>query len=101
MPKDEFDPEDPMELRGVGLLTAEDTSEAMAECFIEEFMRLAYEPAQILALFQNPHYTGMHMVLENRGETFVRAKIAEVFGWWGHPVTWPARTGQDIAPRPE
>ena len=49
MPKAEFDPEDPMELCGVGLLTPEDTTEAMAECFIEEFMRLDYDPAQILA----------------------------------------------------
>jgi len=100
MPKHELDPDDPMELCGVGLLTEEDTSEAMAECFIEEFMRLDYAPAQILALFRNPHYTGMHLVLEHRGEDFVTAKIVEVFGWWGRAVTWPARTADVAARRP-
>lgn len=100
MPKHELDPEDPLELYGVGLLTREDTSEAMTECFIEEFMRLDYRPAQILALFRNPHYTGMNMVLHNRGEPFVQAKITEVFGWWGQPVTWPTRRGDDAESKP-
>ncbi|MBL9128115.1 MAG: hypothetical protein JNL97_10730 [Verrucomicrobiales bacterium] len=87
MPKDEIDPEDPLELHGVALLTEEDTSDPMTECFVEEFMRLGYEPAQILGLFRNRHYTGPNMVLLNRGERYVRTKIAEVFGWWGRPLT--------------
>jgi hypothetical protein len=89
MPKDEHDPEDPLELRGVGFLTEDDTSEPMTECFVEEFMRLGHSPGQILALFRNPHYTGMNMVLHNRGEPFVRAKIAEVFSWWQRPMPGP------------
>lgn len=93
MPKDEFDPEDPLELRGVGLLTHEDTSEPMTECFVEEFLRLGYEAPQVLALFRNRHYTGMNMVLQNRGEDFVKAKIAEVFGWWKRPVHWGEASG--------
>jgi hypothetical protein len=40
MPKDEFDFDDPMELNGMALLSDEDTTDAMTECFIEEFMRL-------------------------------------------------------------
>lgn len=99
MPKAEFDPEDPMELCGVGLLTPEDTTEAMAECFIEEFMRLDYDPAQILALFRNPHYTGVHLALENRGEDFVKAKITEVFGWWQRVVAWPEADSTSQPPR--
>ena len=91
MPKNEIDPEDPMELCGVGLLTEEDTSEPMTECFIEEFLRLGYNAEQVLALFRNPHYTGMNMVLQNRGEPFVRDKIVEVFGWWKRPVQWEAQ----------
>ena len=100
MPKDESDPEDPLELCGVGLLTDEDTCEPMTECFVEEFMRLGHTPDGILALFRNPHYTGMHLVLEHRGEDFVKAKIVEVFGWWGRAVTWPARTADAAARRP-
>lgn len=79
-----------MELCGVGLLTAEDTSEAMTECFIEEFLRLGHNAGQILALFRDRHYTGMNMVLQNRGEDFVKAKIGEVFGWWRRDVEWAA-----------
>lgn len=101
MPKHETDPEDPMELCGVGLLTAEDTSEAMTECFIEEFLRLGYDAERLLALFRNPFYTGVNMVLQNRGEAFVRRKIAEVFGWWGRPVAWGSDSLPGQAPAPE
>src|ERR1041385_8273810 len=88
MPKDEFDFEDPFELNGVGLVCNEDTTEAMTECFVEEFMRLGPNHKQILAMFRNPHYIGMNMALEKRGEQFVRDVIAEVFARWGKPVAW-------------
>ena len=88
MPKDEFDFDDPMELNGVGIVSEEDTTEAMTECFIEEFMRLGYNHKQILALFRNPHYIGIHLALQNRGEAFVREKIMEVFTRWGRPARW-------------
>jgi hypothetical protein len=90
MPKDEFDFEDPMELNGVALFTDEDTTDAMCECFIEEFMMLGYDAARILALFRHPHYIGMNMVLQNRGEQFVREKIESIFDQWGRTVNWPA-----------
>ena len=64
MPKDEFDPDDPLELNGLAFLTQEDTTDVMCECFIEEFMRMGYNPKQILALFRNPQYLGMNLVLE-------------------------------------
>lgn len=89
MPKDEFDFDDPLELNGVGLVCEEDTTEAMTECFVEEFMRLGHNPKQILALFRNPHYLGMNMALQKRGEQFVRDTIAEVFARWGKAVAWP------------
>ena len=86
MPKDEIDPEDPMELNGIAFMTDEDTSEAMAECFVEEFMRMGYGAAGILGLFKNPFYIGVNMVLLNRGEEYVRAVIERVFARWGRPV---------------
>jgi hypothetical protein len=89
MPKDEFDFDDPLELNGVAFLTEEDTTGPMTECFIEEFMRLGYNHKQILALFRNPHYTGMNMVFQNRGEAFVRDNISEIFARWGRFVAWP------------
>lgn len=93
MPKDEFDPEDPMELCGVGILTTEDTTLPMTECFVEEFMRLGYNHKQILALFRNPYYTGMNMVIEKKGEPFVRDIISEIFAKWGRPVRWSDSAG--------
>ncbi len=89
MPKDEFDFEDPMELNGMALLSHEDTTDAMADCFIEEFMRMGYNHQQIFALFRNPHYLGLNLVLEKRGEPFVRETIAAAFAKWGRPVVWP------------
>jgi len=97
MPKDEFDFDDPLELNGVALLTDEDTSAAMAECFVEEFMRMGYSHKQILALFRNPHYLGMNMVLQNKGEPFVRDIIAEVFARWGKRVEWPPQSMTGVA----
>jgi hypothetical protein len=93
MPKDEFDFDDPMELSGVALVTEEDTTDAMCECFIEEFLRLGYHHKQILALFRNPYYLGMNLVLQNRGEQFVRDAIAEVLARWGRPVSWAGASG--------
>jgi hypothetical protein len=89
MPKDEFDFDDPFELNGVGIVSDEDTTAAMTECFVEEFMRLGHNHKQILALFRNPEYLGMHMALEKRGEQFVRDTIVEVFARRGKTVTWP------------
>jgi hypothetical protein len=88
MPKDEFDFDDPLELNGMALVTDEDTTDAMCECFIEEFLRMGYDANQILALFRNPFYTGMHMALEKRGEPFIRGFITEVFARWGKHVQW-------------
>ena len=89
MPKDEFDFEDPFELNGMALLSHEDTTDDMAECFAEEFMRMGYNHKQVLALFRNPQYLGPHMAFEKRGEPFIRDLIADVFARWGKVVTWP------------
>jgi hypothetical protein len=95
MPKDEFDFEDPFELNGMAFMTHEDTTNDMAETFIEEFLRMGYNHQQLLALFRNPHYLGPNMALEKRGEPFIRDLIADVFARWGKAVVWPvAQTSQ-------
>lgn len=95
MPKDDFDFDDPLELSGYVLLTEEDTTDLMAECFIEEFLRLGYGPKQILALFRNPHYFAPNRAMQKRGEPFIRDLIAQVCARWGRKVEWA-----DIATRP-
>jgi hypothetical protein len=74
----------------MALLSEEDTTDAMTKCFIEEFMRLGWNHKQVLALFRNPHYIGMNMVLQNRGEKYVKDFISEVFARWGKQVVWNA-----------
>lgn len=98
MPKDEFDFDDPLELNGMAFLTHEDTTDAMAETFIEEFMRMGHGHKQILALFRNPHYLGPNLALEKRGEPFIRDLIAEVFARWGTIVTWPSVPPNPLTP---
>jgi hypothetical protein len=101
MPKDEFDFEDPFELNGMAFLTQQDTTSAMAECFIEEFMRLGYGAKQILSLFRNPHYLGPNLALQKRGEPFIRDLFSEVLARWGKQVAWAdsdARHCEEIQP---
>jgi hypothetical protein len=88
MPKDEFDFDDPLELNGLVISTEEDTTDAMCECFAEEFMRMGYSGWQILALFRNEHYLGPNMALQKRGEQHVRDIIAEMFARRGRAVNW-------------
>ena len=94
MPKDEFDFEDPLELNGVSFLTEEDNTDTMCECFIEEFMSMGYNAKQVLALFRNPHYLGMNLVLEKRGEPYVRDSIKNIFARWGRIVDFSALESQ-------
>ncbi|MBE0541537.1 MAG: hypothetical protein IH623_09140, partial [Verrucomicrobia bacterium] len=100
MPKDEFDFEDPFELNGMAFMTHEDTTNDMAECFAEEFMRMGYSHKQVLALFRNPHYLGPHMAFEKRGEPFMRDLIGDVFARWGKVVTWSSATLNPLTPAP-
>ena len=101
MPKNEFDLDDPLELNGVALWTDEETQRDMAECFTEEFLRLGCNHKQLLAMFRNPHYLGLNMVLQNKGEAFVKDVIADVFARWGKRIEWPpAWSGGPETPQP-
>ena len=73
----------------MAFLSDQDTTNDMAECFTEEFMRMGYDHRQILALFRNPHYLGPNLAFEKRGEPFIRDLIADVFARRGNAVTWP------------
>lgn len=102
MPKDEFDFQDPFELNGMALLTEEDTIDPMCECFIEEFMRMGHSADHVLELFCNPQHLGMNMVLEQRGEPFIRDRITEVFARWGRSAVFQTRSaGPDAGGPPQ
>jgi hypothetical protein len=98
MPKHELDPEDPLEAVAVALPSDEDTLIPMAECFIEEFMRMGYSPEQIAGLFANPLYAGPLLVTRRHGTAFVNQLIAETFARWGRaPGCHPERPAEALS----
>ncbi len=74
------EPEDPMELVGVGLDTAPDEQalEEMARCFVEEYARMGWSGERILRMFRSPLYRGPHRILHVKGENFVRGLVDAV-----------------------
>ena len=79
MPLHEPDDTDPLELVGVRLPAATDEStRAMAECFVEEFARLGYDQHTILELFRNPEYAAAHDALRVLGEPHI-VQLAEAY----------------------
>jgi hypothetical protein len=82
MPKNECDPEDPLELHGVELATNEEGLREMAFCFAEEFMRDGWSEEKLLEMFKSPFYHGPHLVWKQKGEAFVRGVISEVANIW-------------------
>ena len=76
MPKDELDPDDPMQAMGVAL--PGDTTEAMAEAFVEEYLLMGHGDAEILALFRDRFYMAPHLVWRTKGDAWVRELIRRV-----------------------
>ncbi|MBK8267261.1 MAG: hypothetical protein IPK83_02730 [Planctomycetes bacterium] len=84
MPYDDPDPTDPMTLHGVELSIDESGAvREMAECFIEEFIRLGHSPAAILDLFLVGGFAGPALALEQMGRVEIQTLIHEQFQRWG------------------
>ena len=89
MPKNEFEPDDPMELVSVEAPANEDTLHAMARCFVEEFVCMGYPDSLILNAFKSPFHTATHMVYRIKGEEFVSELIEQARAQWGQFVFVP------------
>lgn len=83
MPHDEFVEEDPMSLVGMVLPGEAGQLEAMAECFIEEYIRLGWTEPRLMTLFTNPMFLATHRVYRLKGETYVRDLIGRTLARWG------------------
>jgi hypothetical protein len=83
-PNDEaFEPEDAVELVGIELPPIdEDTWVGMAQCFIEEYVRMGCTSTEIMDLARNPFYRALHDIVQQRGEAFVQQLIDEAMGQW-------------------
>ena len=87
MPHDEFVPEDPMELSGVVLPGSEGQLEHMAECLVEEFVRLGWDETRLMTLFVNPMFLATNRIYRQKGEAYVRGLIRACVAQWNRAQT--------------
>ncbi|MEK7328750.1 MAG: hypothetical protein AAB217_26185 [Chloroflexota bacterium] len=96
MPQEEFVPEDPMGLIGMVMPGEPGQLEAMAECVIEEYIRLGWTEQRLMTLFVNPMFLATHRVYRMKGEDYVRELIRRTRAKWGVAV----RPAEAILPSP-
>lgn len=82
VPRKPAEPDDPTVLVGVGL---PGDPELMAECVVDEYVRLGLGDEALLRLFRNPAFTAAHAIWRRHGEAYVRALIARARQRWGRP----------------
>ena len=82
MPKDEFVQEDPLELVGMVLPGEEGQLEAMAECIIDEYVRLGWDERRLMTLFVNPLFMATYRIYRQKGEAYVREIIRRTVDKW-------------------
>ena len=83
MPKNEFDPEDPLEMIGVELPgQSEERLRDMALCFAEEFIRDGWGEERLFGMFRTPFYQGPYLVWKQKGDEFVRGVIGDAMKRW-------------------
>ncbi|MBM4423690.1 MAG: hypothetical protein FJ030_09900 [Chloroflexi bacterium] len=96
MPQEEFVPEDPMGLIGMVLPGEPGQLEAMAECFIEEYVRLGWSEGRLMTLFVNPMFLATHRIYRTKGEAYVRDLIRRTRAKWGAAVN-PVEATQSLS----
>jgi hypothetical protein len=80
MPYNDPDMTDPMTLHGVEIeVEGDEANREMAQCFIEEYLRIGFDAPEILRIFRTKGYAGPNMALHRLGEATIRSMIeAEV-----------------------
>ncbi len=82
MSYDDFE-QDPMEMIGMVLPGEPGQLEAMAECLVEEYVRLGWDARRLLTLFVNPMFMAAHRIYQQKGEAYVRELIDRMCAKWG------------------
>jgi hypothetical protein len=83
MPHDEFADADPMGLVGMVMPGEPGQVEAMAECLVEEYVRLGWDEPRLMTVFVNPMFLATHRIYRQKGEAYVRDLIQRVRDKWG------------------
>lgn len=89
MPRDESAEEDPLELVGMVMPGEPGQLEAMAECLVEEYVRLGWDGERLMALFATPMFMATHRIYRQKGEDYVRALIQRISAKW-RPASTPS-----------
>lgn len=79
----EFEDEDPMILVGMVLHGEPGQLEAMAECLVEEYIRLGWDEPRLMTLFVNPVFLAIHRIYRWKGEPYVRELVRKTCAQWG------------------
>jgi hypothetical protein len=82
MPLEEFVAEDPMGLVGMVVPGEPGQLEAMAECFVEEYVRLGWDERCLMTLFVSPRFLATHRIYRQKGEEYVRELIRKTWTKW-------------------
>ena len=100
MPYDDPDATDPMTLHGVVVETENEAAmRDMAECFVEEYIRIGFDEDRILKMFQTGGYAGPFLAFQTFGEEVIRSLITEHMqrcGPFRHRHAVQRRTDGDI-----
>jgi hypothetical protein len=83
MPKDEFSTKDPLELVGMVVPGDSGTLDAMAEAFVEEYVRMGWTEDRLMTLFTNSMFLATHRIYRLKGEDYVRDLIERSCKKWG------------------
>jgi hypothetical protein len=82
MSYDDFE-DDPMEMIGMVMPGEPGQLEAMAECLVEEYVRLGWDARRLMTLFVNPMFMATHRIYRQKGEAYVRELIDQTCAKWG------------------
>ena len=88
LPK-EFEDDDPMQLVGMILPGEEGQLEAMAECIVEEYVRMGWDERRLMTVFTNPLFLATHRIYRLKGEEYVREMIGKTCAKWRPLVGGP------------
>jgi len=88
----EFENQDPMQLVGMVMPGEAGQLEAMAECIVEEYVRLGWDEKRLMTIFRSSMFLATNRIYQIKGEAWVRALIRQTLDKWGgfHFATTPA-----------
>lgn len=94
----QIETDDPMELVGMVMPGEPGELEAMAECFVEEYVRLGWNETRLMTLFRSSMFMATNRIYRIKGEAWVRELIRRISAQWGAFAVNEAVTKTDMVP---